>query len=367
MILVNGRELDEHGLRARVKLRREHLLYTPELLELLDRDLLAVMRESRDQGFASLHGLRRALDEEGEEKDRRREEGSRWRRLVSATRREQEEAEAKSGEPARPPAVLEPPLGAGGEAPPPQPEAKEEKKDEKRPPLRRMIAHVVTMRVVQGVGEGYFQQLKQFNIFATRELEILQRLLRSGNRGPYPGRDRRGGVWLSPRPAWSAEAARYAAGLCGTGAVVVGIPGHALVEALWEKGLLALAVDDHARAVAEAQSRFCPARYHPRPLELLEAARVGGADLLVVPFPECMEGPRLEELLRWAGRNLGAGGRVLLGRGGGEARRFPYEDGFVRFWPAAYLRGLLEREGFAVEEREEAGTALLLGEKGAEG
>lgn len=367
MILVNGRELDEHGLRARVKLRRDHLLYTPELLELLDRDLLAVMRESRDRGFASLHGLRRALDEEDEEKDRRRDEGSRWRRLVSATRREQEEAEATSGEPMPPPTVLESPLGAGEETPPPQPEAKEEKKDEKRPPLRRMIAHVVTVRVVQGVGEGYFQQLKQFNIFATRELEILQRLLRSGGRGPYPGRDRRGGVWLSTRPEWKAEAVRYAAGLCDRGAVVVGIPGRALVEALWEKGLLALAVDDHARMVAEVQSCFYPARCHPRPLELLEGARVAGADLLAVPFPECMEGPQLEGLLRWAGRNLGADGKVLLGRGGEEARRLPYEDGFVRFWPAEYLRGLLQREGFAAEESEEAGTPLLLGKKGAGG
>ncbi len=376
MIRVNGKELDVHGLRARVKLRREHLLYAPELLELLERDLLAVMRESRDQGFASLHGLRRALDEEDEEKDRRREEGSRWRRLVSATRREQEEAAAKSGGPARPapagaeeatpPGAEEPPPAADGGAAP-QPRAKGERGDGKRPPLRRMIAHAVTMRVVQGVGEGYFQQLKQFNIFAARELEILHRLLRSGSRGPYPGRERRGGVWLASRPAWSAQAAEYAAGLCGAGAVVVGIPGHALLEALWEKGLLALAADDHARAVAEAQSRFYPARYHPRPLELLENAGMAGADLLIVPFPECMDGPQLEGLLRWAGGNLGGGGGVLLGRGGGEARRFPYEDGFARFWPEAFLRALLEREGFAVEEREEAGTALLRGEKGAGG
>ena len=36
MILVNGRELDEHGLRARVKVRKEHALYSAQMLELLE-------------------------------------------------------------------------------------------------------------------------------------------------------------------------------------------------------------------------------------------------------------------------------------------------------------------------------------------
>ena len=361
MIRVNGKELDVHGLRARVKLRREHGLYTDELLEKLERDLLETMRASADEGFAALHGLRRALDEEDEERDRRREEGGRWQRLKAAARREQEEAAAE-GEAAAPPRGEEEAPPAPGEEAPRGDEA-EEKAGEKRPPLRRMLAHAVTMRVVQGVGEGYFQQLKQFNIFAARELEILHRLLRSGSRGPYPGRERRDGVWLGARPAWSTGAAEYAAGLGEAGAVVVGIPGLALLEALWEAGRLALAVDDHARAVAEAQSRLLPARHHPRPWELLAGMPLAGADLLAVPFPACMEGRQLEGLLGWAGRHLPAGGRVLLGRGGVEARRFPYEDGFARPWPAAYMRGLLEREGFGVEEREEGGIPLLLGER----
>jgi len=223
---------------------------------------------------------------------------------------------------------------------------------------------VITVRVVQGVGEGYFQQLKQFNIFATRELEMAHRLLSSGRRGPYPGRNGRSDVWLSPRPEWGPEAIDYVAGTCGRGAVLVGIPGAALVEALWEKELLVLAVDDHGRAVAEVQARFCPATFHPRPLDLLEALRPE-ADLLAIPFPECLEGSQVEGLLRWAGRSMGEGGKVLLGMGGAGGR-FPYEDGFVRVWPRGFAGALMEREGFEVTEWREAGTGFLVGEKKAQ-
>lgn len=352
MILVNGKELDEHGLRARVKLRTGHLLYPPQMLELLEQDLLQVLREESVPAPVALYGLRRALEEEDEERDRRHEEGSRWKRLLHASGREREQEEEGNGAP--------PPQGEAAPRPgPPQ------EKAEKRPPLRRILAHIITVRVVQGVGEGYFQQLKQFNIFATRELEILHRLLRSGWRGTYPGRDERDGVWLSPRPAWGAEAIAYVAGICGRGAVLVGIPGPALVEALWERGLLVLATDTHDHAVAEAQARFCPARLHPRPLELLWAARLAPVDLVAIPFPECLQGSELEGLLRWAGKMMGEGGKVLLGLDDREASRFPYEDGFVRLWPHDFLRALLQREGFGVSEVREAGAGFLLGEKKA--
>lgn len=355
MIFVNGKELDEHGLRARVKLRTDHRLYPPRMLELLEKDLLRALAEADAPASAALYSLRRALEEEDEERDRLREEGSRWKRLLRAASAEQEQADGAA-----------PPREAAETAPfSGQPRAQAEEK-EKRPPLRRIIAHAVTVRVVQGVGEGYFQQLKQFNIFMTRELEILHRLLRSGRRGPYPGRDGRNGSWLSPRPAWDEETIAYAAGICGRGAVLVGIPGTAAVEALWERGVLALAVDDHDRAVAEAQARFCPARFHLRPLELLE--EMGGieADLLAVPFPACMEGSQLEGLLRWAGKNLPGGGKVLLGTGGREEEsRLSCEDGFVRPWPPGYLRALLERAGFDASGGEGAGAGFLLGEKRA--
>jgi len=352
LILVNGRELDEHGLRARVKARRERALYPEAMLRLLDKELLEILREKPASSSLALYGLRRALDEEDEERDRRNMEGGRWRRLFS-----------RSGPGPEAGTVDTAPRGAGGEEGEPSGPRDQRQQEEKKPTLRRLLAFVLTMRIVQGVGEGYFQQQKKFNIFATRELEIIHRLLQSGGRGgPYGAKGRRG-LWITPRPAWGPEMVEYAASLCGKGAVLVGIPGPELIQALWERGLAVLAVDGHDRAVAEVQSRFYPAVLHPHPLELLRNTPLGEADLLLISFPECLGESELEELLRWAGNKMDESARVLVGLNDWSASPHPHEDGFVRFWPVEFLRALLEKEGFAASERREAGAAFLLGEK----
>ncbi len=350
MILINGRELDEHGLRARVKVRKEHALYSPELLELLERDLLGILREGADPAPRFLHGLRRALEEEDEERDRREQEGDRWRRLFLRSGRT---AESGSGEAAAEEADARP-----GPRPEPQGEEAEEK-----PRLRSVLAYALTMRIVQGVGEGYFQQQKKFNIFATREMEIVHRILRSDRRGGLPGADRRRDLWLSPRPEWGPDVVEYVAGLCGEKAVIVGIPGPALVEAIWERGRLGLAVDMNDRAVVEVQSRFYPAVLSFRPLELLRDRHIDEADLLLVPYPECLWGSELEGLLGWAGAAMKEGGRVLVGLNDWSTSPYPYESCFVRFWPLEFLQALMEKGGFAAAERREAGVRFLFGEK----
>jgi len=348
LILVNGRELDEHGLRARVKVRKEHDLYSAQMLELLRKDLLEVLGEGSVPAPAFLFGLRRALEEEDEERDRREQEGNRWRRLLLRSGRTAEDGDAAAEK--------------VDTRPGPRPGPQEEEEEEK-PRLRSVLAYALTMRIVQGVGEGYFQQQKKFNIFATREMEIVHRILSSDRRGGLPGADRRRDLWVTPRQEWGPDVVEYVAGLCGRKAVLVGIPGPAVVEALWEKGRLGLAVDVNDRAVAEVQSRFYPAVLSFRPLELLRGGQLVGADLLVIPFPECLRGSELEGLIRRAGAAMEGGGRVLVGLNDWSTSPYPYESAFVRFWPLEFLSKLLQRAGFAADVRREAGERFLLGEK----
>lgn len=317
MIEVNGKELDEHGLRARAEARRRAGMYDERMLSLLERDIVEEVEEHAFSMIQVVYDLQRVLEDKG--------------------------------------AKLEPAPDLSGGGP------DEAGKGRARSFLRRLQT-----RFIRAVNEGYVQQQEKFNTFFTKAVDISYRQLCGAGGGmEQDGAAERRDLWLERRPEWGGETAAEA-GAQGHGrAVVVGIPGAAFLETLQDAGRLALAVDTSDAAAAEAQARFLPARFHPRPLEVLEGLDADGLGLLVVSFPECLTGGELEGIFDWAGPRMEAGAAVLVALNRGWTEPLEGDGGFVRFWPRRFLEGMMRRHGFDVEGWEAGGRAFLKGMKGA--
>ncbi len=313
MIWVNDRELDEHGLRARLEARGRSGLYYPSMLSLLDR---GIADELAEHGYSMTHvvyDLQRSLEDSG------------WR--------------------------LEPPpdlsTGEPGE----------------KMGRSKSFMHRIQTRFIRAVNEGYVQQQEKFNTCFTRGVDLSHRLLYGETPGAFregiEGRD----PYLSPRPRWEEETVEA---ICGEGfgkAVVVGIPGIQLLEELQKRGRLILAVETCDRAVAEGQSHYIPAFYHHRPVEFLEGYAPLEMGLVILSFPEGLEGRELCAVMDWAGRNLAAGGVVLaaLNRGGTDG--LPPQGGLVRYWPRRFITHAIRRAGMEASEWRYGGRLFLKGEK----
>jgi hypothetical protein len=251
-------------------------------------------------------------------------------------------------------AHLEPPgdLSTGGEG---------EKKGRIRSFLRRLQT-----RFIRAVNEGYVQQQEKFNTFFTKSVDLSYRQLCGAGGGiELGGAAEKRDLWVSRRPEWDESTVAAVAGT-GTGrAVMVGIPGVAVLETLQEAKRLLLALDTCDDAVAEAQARFLPAWFHARLPEVLAHVEAEGLDLAIVAFPECLTGDELEEVCTWARERMARGGSLLiaLNRGWSEALRG--DPGFVRYWPRRFLAALLRGRGFEVEEWAAGKRQFLKGEKKA--
>jgi hypothetical protein len=315
MILVNGRELDEHGLRARVEARARCGLYPPRTLSLLERGLADELAE---HGFSMTHvvyDLQWSLEESG------------WR--------------------------LEPP-----------PDLSTGEPGEKKSRLGALLRRMQT-RFIRAVNEGYVQQQEKFNTCFTRGVDLSHRLLYGETPGAFregmEGRD----LYVSPRPAWGSETVEA---LCGEGcgrAVVIGIPGAALLEGLQEAGRLLIAVETCDRAVAECQAHYIPAFYHHRPVRFLIDHDPREVGLLVVSFPEGLEGREICELMDWAGGKMVAGGSVLLALNRGGLDGLPPQGGLVRYWPRRFLARSIRRAGLEASEWRYGERLFLKGDKKA--
>jgi hypothetical protein len=316
MIEVNGKELDEHGMRARPEARRRAGLYDDRTLALLERDIVEELEERVFSMIHVVYDLQRSLEDAGV-------------RL---------EPPADLGAAAR--------GGLGGRI---------------GPFLRRLQT-----RFIRAVNEGYVQQQEKFNTFFTKAVDLSYRQLCGAGGGlEMEQAAGRRDAWLARRPEWGEEAWREIRESGRGAAVVVGIPGAGFLEAMREDGRLLIALDTDDAAVAEAQSRFLPAWFHPRPLEALERLGASGVGLAVVSFPECLSGDELDGLLGWAGFRLGEGGTVLLALNRERDRGMSGEDGFVRYWPRRFLEAALRKRGFACGDYRAGDLAFLKGEKKA--
>ncbi len=314
MIEVNGKELDEHGLRARAEARRRAGLYDRRTLALLERDIVEEVEERVFSMIQVVFDLQRALEDRG--------------------------------------ARLEPPadLMAG----------------ERGKGRAVSFARRLQTRFIRAVNEGYVQQQEKFNTFFTKAVDVSYRQLCGAGGGlEMEGAAERRDAWISRRPVWSVETWEKVLELGGGSAVVIGIPGCGFLEAMRDAGRLLLALDTDDLAVAEAQARFLPAWFHPRPLEALEHLDAAGAGMLVMAFPECLSGDELDAVLAWAGSRLGEGGTALLALNRGWSKGMNGESGLVRYWPRRFLAAAMERRGFACEDWSAGDRAFLKGEKRA--
>lgn len=316
MIWVNGRELDEHGLHARVEARKRAGLYDDRLLALLERDVVEEVEEHVFSMIQVVYDLQRVLEDSG--------------------------------------ARLEPPADLSTGVP-----------GEEKGRLGSFARRMQT-RFIRAVNEGYVQQQEKCNTFLTKAVDISYRQLCGalGGLNLSEVAERRD-EWLSERPAWSPEISEAVAGLGGAAAVLVGIPGLELPDMLQDAGRLILAVDSCDAAVAEAQARFIPACYHPQPLEALKVLDPEDLDLAVLAFPECLTGEELGGWCLWAGSRLKDGGVALVALNRGFTDTLRSDDGFVRYWPRRTLSKMLRRGGMRADEWRAGGRVFLKGEKGA--
>lgn len=314
MIEVNGKELDEHGLRARAEARRRAGLYDHRTLALLERDIVEEVEERVFSMIQVVFDLQRALEDKG--------------------------------------ARLEPPadLNAG----------------ERGKGRAASFARRMQTRFIRAVNEGYVQQQEKFNTFFTKAVDVAYRQLCGAGGGlEMEGAAERRDAWVSRRPAWGEDTWKEVLELGSGKTVVVGIPGSGFLEAMRDASRLLIALDTDDLAAAEAQARFLPAWFHPRPLEALEHLDTSEAGMLVAAFPECLSGNEIDALLAWAGSRLGEGGTVLLALNRGWSRGMQGEAGFVRYWPRRFLAKTLEKRGFACEKWSAGGRDFLKGEKRA--
>lgn len=316
MIEVNGKELDEHGLRAKAEARRRAGLYDGRTLALLQRDITEEVEEHVFSMIQVVYDLQRALEDAG--------------------------------------IRLEPPadLSSG-------------KAGEKKGRLASFLRRLQT-RFIRAVNEGYVQQQEKFNTFFTRAIDLSYRQLCGAMGGveleeAAEHRD----LWLARRPEWEEEVSQAVCGLGKGKAVVVGIPGAAFLESLQEGKRLLLAVDTCDAAVSEAQARFLPAWYHPRPVELLPLVETEGLGMVVAAFPECLTGDELAALAAWAGERLGGEGVFVAALNRGRSDALCGDPGFVRYWPRRFLGALMRAQGFEVELLKGGGRLFLKGEKRA--
>ena len=316
MIQVNGRDFDEHGLRAKAEARKRAGLYDSRMLGLLERDIRQEVEEHVFSMIQVVYDLQRSLEDAG--------------------------------------ARLEPPGDLSTGDP-------EERKGRVRSILRRLQT-----RFIRAVNEGYVQQQEKYNTFFTKAVDLSYRQLCSVLGGIdlselAEKRDR----WISSRPQWEEEAAEAVCEQGRARAVVVGIPGVSLLERLQKGGRLTLALDTSDQAVADAQSRFLPAWFNSQPLQVLETMAAEDLGLLLVAFPECLTGEELEGILAWAGSRIIEGGAVLLALNRAWTEQLSCNEGFVRFWPQRFLAGLMERHGFKPQEWRTGDMIFLKGEMGA--
>jgi len=315
MILINGKELDEHGLHARVENRKRCGLYPAWFLELLERETEPGGREVLSVNQA-IFDLRKVLDERGSR--------------------------------------LEPP-----------PDLAPEDGSVKQGRLLSFLRRLQT-RYIRAVCEGYVQQQELFNIHLTTCLDISFRQLYQAEVSLFHGGlEEKRDLWLAPRPEWDGETVRRVTGEGSRWAVVVGIPGMALLQELYEASRLLMALDTCDQTVAEAQSRFLPAWCHPLPASVLERLGAVGVDLMVISFPECFTALELDQFMQWGAENLVSGGRVLVALNRARQTRLYGEDGYVRPWPRDFLEGLMRRRGLVPLEPLEGEPALVRGEKTA--
>lgn len=314
MIEVNGKELDEHGLRARAEARRRAGLYDRRLLAMLERDIVEEIEEHAFSMIQVVFDLQRALEDRG--------------------------------------ARLEPPadLGAG----------------ERGRGRAASFARRLQTRFIRTVNEGYVQQQEKFNTFFTKAVDISYRQLCGAGSGLEMGEAaERRETWISRRPEWGEEVWREVLEAESGRVLVVGIPGLGFLEAAREAGRLLMALDTDDLAVAEAQSRFLPAWFHHRPLEVLEHLGDEEVGMVVVAFPECLSGGELSAVAGWAGSRLEEKGVVLLALNRGRNRAMSGDDGLVRFWPRRFLQAALEKRGFSCREWRAGDQVFLRGEKEA--
>lgn len=317
MIEVNGKELNEHGLSAKADARRRAGLYDTRMLSLLERDITREIEEHVFSMIQVVYDLQRSLEDAG--------------------------------------ARLEPPADLSGEG------GKESGGGHLKQFLRRLQT-----RFIRAVNEGYVQQQEKFNTFFTKSVDLSYRQLCGAMGGidqeeTAENRD----TWASRRPEWGSETCEAVAGLGSGRAVVLGIPGAASLEVLQEEKRLLLATDTCDAAVAEAQARFLPAWFHPRPMQVLAYVRADDLGLVAIAFPECLTGGELEEAVAWAGYRVDQGGILLAALNRGWSETLRGDPGFVRFWPRRFLDALMRRHGFEVEEWKAGGRVFLRGEKGA--
>ena len=313
MIEVNGKELDEHGLRAKAEARKRAGLYDPRMIELLERDIVEEVEEHVFSMIQVVYDLQRALEDEG--------------------------------------CRLEPPpdLSTG----------------EKKGRLRSFVRRMQT-RLIRAVNEGYVQQQEKFNTFFTKAVDLSYRQLCGAMGGLDLGESAaRRELWLSRRPEWDEETVSLVAAQGNGRALIVGIPGYRLLETLQDAKRLLLAVDNCDVSVAEAQSRFLAAWFHPQPVELLEDVNGQGLGLGVIAFPECLTGEELEALFEWLGSHVEPGGIALVALNRGSSEPISSDAGFVRYWPRRFIKELMRRQGFKAHEWKAGEKVFVRGEMGA--
>lgn len=323
MIEVNGKELDEHGLRAKAEARKRAGLYDDRMLALLERDIVEEVEEHVFSMIQVVYDLQRVLEDAG--------------------------------------AHLEPPADLSSDKQGLSTDEPGEKRGRPKSFLRRLQT-----RFIRAVNEGYVQQQEKFNTFFTKSVDLSYRQLCGAGGGIDLGEvAEKRDLWVSRRPEWEEETV---AAVCAQGkgqAVVVGVPGTGLLETLQEAKRLLLATDTNDAAVAEAQARFLPAWFHPRPQEVLAYIEARDLDLVVAAFPECLTGGELEEVCAWAGDRMAGGGVFLVALNRGWSEELSGDPGFVRYWPRRFLEALLREKGFRVEEWAAGGRGFLKGEKSA--
>jgi hypothetical protein len=316
VIEVNGKELDEHGLHAKAEARKRAGLYEPHMLQLLERDIVEEVEEHVSSMIQVVYDLQRALEDSG-------------CRLEPA-------ADLSSGEPG-------------------------EKKRRARSFMRRLQT-----RMIRAVNEGYVQQQEKFNTFFTRTVDLSYRQLCGAMGGLDLGEAAaKRELWLSMRPQWDEATIEAVSGQGNGRALVVGIPGCGLLEALQDAKKLLLAVDNSDVPVAEAQSRFLPAWFHPQPVRLLSDIEADKLGLTVVAFPECLNGEELGDLFAWLDQKMQVGGVALVALNRDSSEIFSGDAGFVRYWPLRFLEELMNRRGFKAGQWQAGEQLFLKGEKEA--